>query len=434
MLHSPAATRPDSPSLLSGRVASPEGPTYPMPTGREKVTAMHPTPDTPAGGTINGRRPDLPLPTDPPTHPTYRPTDTPDLPTRTSDAMRRVLTGVSVALGAVILAPLALSGQDLYQWAKSPTGLNLDQPWPWLVPVALDLAAAACIGMTIVAVWRRERAGVFGALVWLFALVSAFGQYRHGIAERAAGRAQDLWWAMPAFALLGPLLLEVTLNKIRKWARKDAGEQHVGAAGFGVRWVVAPLSTLSAWAVSRREGISRADDALRFVQDRRTVKRLAAVEAVHYAFGALRSTDPHEARVWLTARGVSATQADIGAALARHMSPPAPVGMSPDRVASTDLPTDRQGEVASVVKLTRPAPRHRAPKATARRSPTHVGTPVGSHSAAAVTNAADLRRRYPDTLPTDYQIRKATGWSPERVKPARAAYEAGADLTQKESS
>jgi hypothetical protein len=55
-------------------------------------------------------------------------------------------------------------------------------------------------------------------------------------------------------------------------------------------------------------------------------------------------------------------------------------------------------------------------------------TPAGGHSSAAVTNAADLRRRYVDGLPSDYQIRQATKWSADRVKAARAAHEAGADL------
>ena len=226
----------------------------------------------------------------------------------------RVLKAVAAALGVVILAPIALSSQDLYAWAAAPRGLNLAFPWPLLVPVALDLAAAACIGMTIVAAWRRDRPGVFGILVWVFALTSAYAQYTHGIAERDAGRAQDAWWAMPAFALLGPLLLDVTLHRLRKWLRQDAEEILTGAAGFGVRWLVAPWSTLSAWAVSRREGIATAPAALRFVADRKTLKHLTGVEAVHYAFGATATTDSHTARVWLAARGVRATQSAIDTA------------------------------------------------------------------------------------------------------------------------
>jgi DNA-binding CsgD family transcriptional regulator len=157
--------------------------------------------------------------------------------------------------------------------------------------------------------------GIFGILVWVFAVVSAYAQYTHGLAERDAGRAQDAWWAMPAFALLGPLLLEVTLHRLRRWLRQDAEEILTGAAGFGVRWLVAPFSTLSAWASSRREGIASAPAALRFVAERKTVKALGPVEAMLYAFGATATRDPHTARVWLAARGVRVRQAAIDAAL-----------------------------------------------------------------------------------------------------------------------
>ncbi len=364
-------------------------------------------------------------------------------PTGRSRATRRVLTGVAVALSVVILAPLTLSAQDLYTWAVSPTGLNLDGPWPFLVPVALDLAAASCIGMTIVSAWRRERSGIFSHLVWVFALVSAFAQYRHGLAERAAGRAQDLWWAMPAFAVLGPFLLEATLHRIRRWARKDAGEQHSGAAGFGSRWLpgVALRETLAAWATSRREGIDKAADAVQFVRDRRAVKALPAVEAVHYAFGAVGSTDVHSARLWLSARGVSVRQADLDDArqatgrpiVARQADSLSPVDERPPgspAVPPTVAP-DSTTVALSPVDPPRPAPVARQVRPTTPRQA--VGSkpsPVGKYSAAAVANAADLRKRYPDSLPSDYAGRQATGWSRDRYVSAKVAYLSGADLTR----
>jgi hypothetical protein len=255
-------------------------------------------------------------------------------------AARRILVAVATALGLVILAPVALSTRDLYDWAASPTGLNLGSfdPtgfWPLLPPVALDLAASSCIGMTIICAWRRERPGVFGLLVWVFALTSAYAQYNHGREQQAAGLAQDAWWAMPAFAILGPLLLEVTLHKLRRWARQESGEQHTGAAGFGIRWLpgVAFRETLSAWAASRREGIAKADDAIQFVRDRAHLKGMDPVEALHYAFGALGVVDPHTARVWLAARGAVVDQAAIDTATAGL--PVAPVSAPPD--------DDRQG-------------------------------------------------------------------------------------------
>jgi hypothetical protein len=222
-----------------------------------------------------------------------------------------VLCVVAVLLAVVLLAPITLSSQDLYAWASAPRGLGLPPPvWPLLVPVSLDVAAATCIAMTVVATWRRDRPGVFAALVWVFACASVYAQYTHGLAERAAGRAQDAWWAMPMFAALGPLLLEVTLHRLRRWARQDADELLLGAAGFGVRWLVAPWSTASAWAASRRWGIRSAPAALRWVADRTAVRALRGrpTEAVLYALG-----DPdvhgdlHTARVWLADRGVHVT-------------------------------------------------------------------------------------------------------------------------------
>jgi hypothetical protein len=227
---------------------------------------------------------------------------------------------VAFLLGVVLLAPITLSSQDLYAWAADPRGLGLPGPvWPLLVPVSLDLAAATCIAMTVVATWRRDRPGVFGLLVWVFAGASVYAQYTHGLAERAAGRAQDAWWAMPMFASLGPLLLEVTLHRLRRWARQDAAELLSGAAGFGVRWLVAPWSTLSAWSASRRQGIRSAPDSLRWVADRAAVRALRnrPAEAVLYALGVPEvAGDLHGARVWLAAHGVTVTRAALTEAAA----------------------------------------------------------------------------------------------------------------------
>lgn len=252
-------------------------------------------------------------------------------PTTLTRGQRRLLAGVSAALGLVILAPISLSMQDLVAWAESPQHLGLHGPWPYIVPIALDLAAALCIGMTIVAAQRRERPGWFGKLVWVFALGSAYAQYVFGAAEHDAGRAQDKWWAMPAFALLGPLLLDRVLHRTRRWARQEAGEQLTGAAGFGARWLpgVAVVETVQAWAASRREGIPRAADAIQFVRDRKALRRLHPVEALHYAFGALGVVTPHAARVWLSARGVHVTQADVDEATAGRLVAPTPVSGPP---------------------------------------------------------------------------------------------------------
>lgn len=259
--------------------------------------------------------------------------DTPEQPpvSTMSRGQRNVLIGVATAVGLVILAPITLSMQHLVAWAADPHGLNLGGWWPYLVPIALDLAAAACIGMTVVSAWRRERPGAFGILVWVFAGVSAWAQYRYGVTERNTGGAQDAWWAMPLFATLGTLILELVLHKTRQWARKDSGELLSGAAGFGVRWLpgVGFRETLQAWAASRREGIPRAADAITFVRERKALKALSPVEALHYAFGALGVVHPHQARTWLLARGKTVTQSDIDKAVDGLPVAPEPVSGVP---------------------------------------------------------------------------------------------------------
>jgi hypothetical protein len=249
---------------------------------------------------------------------------------------RAMLAGVSAALGMVILAPVALSSQDLYGWGADPRGLGLRNPWPWFVFLGLDFAAAACIGMAIVSAWRRERAGVFAFLVWVFALTSAYAQYRHGLALRSAGKARDVYWALPTFALLGPVLLHAVLSRVRRWARQDVGELYQGAAGFGIRWAVAPRETLRAWAASRREGIATTAGAVAYVRERATLAGLAPVECVRYAFGELGSADPHRARVWLSARGVLVDSATLTDALAgQPVTPSRPPASRPATLPAT---------------------------------------------------------------------------------------------------
>ena len=121
---------------------------------------------------------------------------------------------VGVTLAIVIVAPIALSSQDLVRWATDPHGLGLSQSWGWLAFVALDAAAATCVGMVTIAAWRGESGGAFHGLTWMFACGSAWSNYRHGMSTPAA----DDQWFFPAMSLAGPLLLDVTLARIRRWA------------------------------------------------------------------------------------------------------------------------------------------------------------------------------------------------------------------------
>jgi hypothetical protein len=237
---------------------------------------------------------------------------------------RRVMSAVAGFLGFVTVAPLIISGQDLYHWAESTNGLNLPAGFALLIPVVFDIAAASCIGMNIIgAVWRSERTGIFGLMTWVFAGASAFAQYRSGMSSLRDGVALDAYWAFPLIAILGPTLLHLVLNKIRKWTKEDAGVIKRGAAGFGTRWIpgVAFRETLRAWAVSHREGILQWEAAVTLVREQGALRELATCEGgwfshkryiannsvFAYAADALPESDAYTIRKWLSARGILVT-------------------------------------------------------------------------------------------------------------------------------
>lgn len=143
-----------------------------------------------------------------------------------------LLAAVTLLLAVVILTPVALSSQDLIDWAAAPTGLNLPHPWPLLVFVALDAAAGVCVLLTVYSAWRGEPAGVFGLLVWCFAAGSAFANWRHA---NAPGAAPDAVWFFPAMSVAGPALLEAVLARFRRWIQRDTGRRGKPVPTFGWR-------------------------------------------------------------------------------------------------------------------------------------------------------------------------------------------------------
>jgi len=330
---------------------------------------------------------------------------------------RRVLTVVSSALGAVILAPLVLSGQDLYRWANSERGLDLNAAFAAFVPVSLDLAAVVCIGMVIIgAVRRRERPGLFGLLVWVFAGVSAYAQHSRGMAELKSGGAQDAFWFFPAIAVLGPLLLEVALHKLRRWARQDAGEQQHGAAGFGSRWLpgVAFRETIKAWAASRREGIPRWQDAVAYVREREALRQLGPVDAVRYAMDALRSPGPYDVRVWLQSRGVFAEQAALDEAFGEHpVAVPANERVGWQRTEETvdvverEQPNEHVGERTPVETITERAPANVRPLVRPATPRTNGGTATDEQVAWVERTFVDVDWR--TAPPSARELSKALG-------------------------
>jgi len=216
---------------------------------------------------------------------------------------------VAACLAVVIVAPIVLSSQDLVRWAADPGGLGLPLVWAWLAFVALDAAAAVCVGMISVAAWRGEGGGLFHGLTWMFALGSAVANYRHG----QTTPARDDQYFFPAMSLAGPLLLDVTLARVRRWTRLEARTQLSARPRFGLRWLpgVGFRETLRAWQTALREGIERPADAIAHVRETRALAGLDPADALGFAWQALGHRDPYVAWQWLVARGVQVDQATV---------------------------------------------------------------------------------------------------------------------------
>lgn len=177
--------------------------------------------------------------------------------------MTLLLTMVASLLGVVILTPIALSSQDLIAWAGAPTGLNLADPWPVAVFVGLDAAAGVCVLLTVYCAWRGEPAGIFGILVWCFAVGSAFANYRHSSQPDAA---PDAIWFFPLMSIAGPGLLEAVLGRFRRWFQRDTGRRNRQLPAFGWRrWTPglgAARDTYGAYRTALLLGIDTVDAAI----------------------------------------------------------------------------------------------------------------------------------------------------------------------------
>jgi hypothetical protein len=224
-------------------------------------------------------------------------------------------------LAVVVVAPIVLSSSDLVRWATDPVGLGLAPAWGWLVFVALDAAAATCVGMVVYSAFRGEGSGVFHVLTWMFAGGSAVANYRHG--QTTPARDDAVFFA--AMSLAGPLLLDAVLSRVRRWIRMDDGRQLVARPRFGLRWLpgVAFRETVRAWQAALRYGIARPADAVAHVQEQAMLRQLPDdADRLRYAFEALGSADVYAARRWLTARGVVVDQATVDAVTAERPRPP----------------------------------------------------------------------------------------------------------------
>lgn len=233
--------------------------------------------------------------------------------TASAPPRRGILAAVAIGVGLIFTAPLMLSSTDLHSWATSGRGLGLAVAIGWAVPVGLDLAAVVCLAMKLLRTLHGQKGGVFGLLAWTFIAASGFAQYSHGRELIAAGGARDVWWAMPAFAALGPILLDAVLHQWRQWRKLDLGHVRKGATGFGQSWIVAPVETARAWLWSRRANLVDPNAAVDFVRNYDALRKMSAQDALRYALADLRSTDLHEARKLLQRMRLRVAQDDVDA-------------------------------------------------------------------------------------------------------------------------
>lgn len=225
---------------------------------------------------------------------------------------------IGITLTVVIISPVALSSQDLVKWASDPNGLGLTGVWPYVTFISLDCAAVLCIALTMHAYYKGEAAGMAHTLVWVFAGMSAFANWRQTLNTPAL----DDNWFLPSMSLLGAVLLEVVIRKLRRSARADMGvfENPMPRFRF-LRWLVAFRETKNAWKLSVIEGISNPADAVKMARGQavpvkapetdESLTALSKAEAIRRAFSEIGSYEALPAIEWLRDRGVSVNRSHV---------------------------------------------------------------------------------------------------------------------------
>lgn len=229
--------------------------------------------------------------------------DSPQSPDRTTPEqtadqtpawMRLLYSTVALLMAGLVAAPMALSGQDIMDWARD--GLNLSDKWPWVVFYSLDATAAISVLVCFYCAWQGQRAGLFQITAWAIAGISGFAQYRNGDREREF--APDAWWFFPLMALIAPFMLELLLAKVREVQLRRQGRAPAARPKFGIlNWIPGIGSfteTYGAWRVSRLLNIPTYDGAVRAYRDlcpSGGVKVLAALRARQMADQA--NSDPN---------------------------------------------------------------------------------------------------------------------------------------------
>ncbi len=301
---------------------------------------------------------------------------------------RGILIAVAIGVTVIFAAPLVLSATDLHAWATAERGLDQNELVAWAVPVGLDLAAVVCLAMKLLRSLSGQKGGIFGLLAWAFIAGSAFAQFSHGRELIASGAARDVWWAMPAFAALGPVLLDAVLHQWRQWRKQDHGLVRTGASGFGQAWLVAPRETARAWIWSRRANILSPNEAVDFVRNYDALRAMSAQDALRYALSELRTGDLHEARKLLQRMRLRITQADVDAVDA-HLRDRLAEQIAQSKSARAAAQEERAAQAAHVVEIAQPR-RARSAKPQVARPAQDVAQEDQRN--AALRNAAELVR------------------------------------------
>ena len=331
------------------------------------------------------------------------------------------LAGICLAL--VVVAPIALSSNDLIAWAG--VGLGLTGQWPWVVFIALDAAAGVCVLLGVWCAVRGTGGGAFGIGVWVFAGFSAFANYRHGLAVRDT--AADAFWFFPTMSLLGPGLLEAVMWLVRRQMQQTSGRRAHDRPKFGlVRWlpvVGSPRDTYGAFRTAQIDGIGTVDEAIRRYHALCPDGSLRVLRAIR-------------------ARDVRAARSGPSGPVSFGPAPVAPVRRGPEQ--SGPEQTRPPAPLRSTGDQTRP----RVVAASARPSAATLRGVVGQQhqsadqsgdqtgpvrpGAQAVRDAAEIRLRWPDGLPESgahRAVRDAFSWGSQKATNGLGAYRLGADLS-----
>ena len=331
----------------------------------------------------------------------------------TSPPERRRLAGTAVVvpLLVVVAAPIALSFRTLTLYSRDQLGMS--GGWEYLLPVSLDMAAVLCIVLAFRAVASGESPGLARYLVWIFAGGSALLAWREGLVVGG-----DAPYVLPVLPIIAAVMLDVVLRHALRGRLRDLGAIEAPLPRFRfVRWLVAPLETLRAWAASIRHGMTSPQEALSFVRDVAALRRLTPVDRVRHGLDTI-GRDRVALRGWLAARGYALAPADLDSVLASlpaEDSPRAVLTSRADEITRDDLADTPKRDVYRIALHAADGDPHRAMQWAADR-----GIAISPREARRILQE-DEARRVQDGAPDEGPSVRPEGDSPPSTSVGRPA-------------